>query len=82
MRHLRIILIAHDSKKADLVEWAQFNSGTLSRHDLIATAATGEAVRETLGLAVARWKSCANAPRWRRRSTRTRCGSSRCSPTS
>jgi len=52
MRRLRIILIAHDSKKADLVEWARFNAGTLSHHDLIATAATGEAVRESLGLDV------------------------------
>lgn len=52
MRRLRIILIAHDSKKADLVEWARLNSGTLSRHDLIATAATGEAVHEGLGFDV------------------------------
>jgi len=52
MRRLRIILIAHDGKKTDLVEWARFNAGTLSRHELIATAATGEAVRESLGLDV------------------------------
>jgi methylglyoxal synthase len=52
MRRLRIIVIAHDSKKADLVEWARFNQGTLSQHELIATAATGEAIRERLGLEV------------------------------
>ena len=52
MRRLRIILIAHDSKKTDLVEWARFNVGTLSRHELIATAATGEAFREILALDV------------------------------
>jgi hypothetical protein len=52
MRRLRIILIAHDSEKANLVEWARFNAGTLSRHDLIATAATGEAIHEGLGLDV------------------------------
>src|SRR3989441_5317459 len=52
MRRLRIIMIAHDSRKTDLVEWARFNAGTLSRHELIATAATGEAVRESLGLDV------------------------------
>ena len=46
MRRLRIILIAHDGKKADLVEWARFNVGTLSRHGIIATAATGESIRE------------------------------------
>src|SRR5947209_14053155 len=52
MRRLRIILIAHDGKKTDLVEWARFNAGTLSRHELIATAATGEAIRESVGLDV------------------------------
>ena len=45
MRRLRIILIAHDDKKTDLVEWTRFNAGTLCRHDLIATAATGEVIR-------------------------------------
>ena len=49
MRRLRIILIAHDCKKTDLVEWARFNVGTLSQHELIATAATGTA-RRSLGL--------------------------------
>src|SRR2546430_16827077 len=52
MRRLRIIPIAHDSRKTDLVEWARFNVGTLSRHELIATAATGDAMRESLGLDV------------------------------
>lgn len=53
MRRLRIILIAHDGKKTDLVEWARFNAGTLARHDLIATAATGEVIRQDVpGLTV------------------------------
>src|SRR2546428_13638954 len=52
MRRPRIIVTAHDGKKADLVEWARFNAGTLSRHELIATAATGEAIREILALDV------------------------------
>ena len=52
MRRLRIILIAHDGKKADLVEWARFNQSTLAPHEIIATAATGEAIREQLGLDV------------------------------
>jgi methylglyoxal synthase len=46
MRRLRIILIAHDDKKTDLVERARFNAGTLCRHDLIATAATGEVIQD------------------------------------
>src|SRR5256885_13585836 len=52
MRRLRIILIAHDGKKTDLVEWARFNAGTLGRHELIATAATGDAIRDIPGLDV------------------------------
>src|SRR2546428_4926084 len=52
MRRLRIILIAHDGKKRDLVEWARFNAGTLSEHELTATASTGEAIRASLGLDV------------------------------
>ena len=52
MRRLRIILIAHDGKKTDLVEWARFNAGTLGRHELIASAATGDAIRGIPGLAV------------------------------
>ena len=52
MRRLRIILIAHDGKKTDLVEWARFNAGTLGRHELIASAATGDAFRDMPGLAV------------------------------
>jgi methylglyoxal synthase len=54
MRRLRIIVIAHDGKKRDLVEWARFNAGTLSRHELIATAATGEALQGIEGLEVRR----------------------------
>jgi methylglyoxal synthase len=35
------------------VEWARFSAGTLTRHErLLATAATGEAIRESLGLDV------------------------------
>src|SRR5881396_575546 len=52
MRRLRIILIAHDDKETDLVEWTRFNAGTLCRHDLIATAATGEVIQDIPGLTV------------------------------
>ena len=33
----RIGLVAHDNKKLDLVEWAQYNRTLLAGHDLIAT---------------------------------------------
>jgi methylglyoxal synthase len=52
MRRLRIILIAHDGKKTDLVEWARFNAGTLRPHELITTAATGDAIQDIPGLTV------------------------------
>ena len=37
----RIALIAHDNRKADLLAWAKFNRGTLSKHELLATGTTG-----------------------------------------
>jgi methylglyoxal synthase len=37
-----IALVAHDNKKADLVEWIHFNKGTLALHELYATGGTGK----------------------------------------
>ena len=55
-RH-RIALVAHDNKKADLIEWAQFNRGSLSRHDLVATGTTGLLLHDKVGLDVKRMQS-------------------------
>lgn len=52
-----IALIAHDNRKADLLEWARFNQGTLSRHDLFGTGTTGGLLAAELGLHVTRFKS-------------------------
>lgn len=52
-----IALIAHDNRKADLLEWARFNRDTLSRHDLYATGTTGEQIAHELGLHVERFLS-------------------------
>lgn len=49
---LRIALVAHDLKKPDLLEWAEFNRGTLARHWLVGTGTTGRLVSERLGLPV------------------------------
>jgi methylglyoxal synthase len=49
------VLIAHDNKKADLLEWARFNRDTLSRHDLLGTGTTGAMVANELGLPVHRF---------------------------
>lgn len=45
-----IALVAHDNKKADLVEWVEFNEGTLGYHNLYATAGTGKKIIEKTGL--------------------------------
>ena len=53
----RIALIAHDNKKADLLEWARFNRGTLSRHFLFGTGTTGSLIAKELDLPVVRFAS-------------------------
>jgi len=45
-----IALVAHDNKKNDLVEWVEFNRGTLSLHNLYATGGTGKRIIERTGL--------------------------------
>lgn len=49
---LNIALVAHDNKKTDLVEWADFNKGTLALHNLYATGGTGNRIIEKTGLNV------------------------------
>ena len=53
----RIALIAHDHQKANLLDWAVFNRGTLQRHELFATGTTGARLIEEVGLDVTRFKS-------------------------
>ncbi|MBS1509639.1 MAG: methylglyoxal synthase [Bacteroidetes bacterium] len=43
-----IALVAHDHKKADLIDWAEFNKTVLARHELIATGTTGKLLEEKL----------------------------------
>jgi len=45
----KIALIAHDNKKADLLEWVKFNKGTLLQHELYATGTTGKVLEKELG---------------------------------
>lgn len=44
-----IALVAHDNKKADLVEWAVFNKEYLGNHELVATGTTGKILEAELG---------------------------------
>ena len=48
----RIGLVAHDNKKADLIEWVRFNAGLLVVHDLVATGTTGTLLEDALGVPV------------------------------
>jgi len=53
----RIALIAHDNLKQDLLDWARFNRGTLSKHELLATGTTGTLIADELDLPVHRFLS-------------------------
>ena len=53
----RIALVAHDHKKSDLLDWAEYNRATLTQHDVIATGTTGRLLAETLGIEVTRLQS-------------------------
>jgi methylglyoxal synthase len=54
-RHLA--LVAHDGKKAEMLQWAQFNHETLRSHHLYATGTTGTMLQFELGLPVTRFLS-------------------------
>ncbi len=53
----RIALVAHDHKKADLLDWAATHRDALAPHELFATGTTGGLVAERLGLDVTRFHS-------------------------
>ena len=44
----RIALVAHDNRKADLVEWVSYNRDILLKHKLVCTGTTGRLVEEAL----------------------------------
>ncbi len=48
MKRLTIALVAHDNRKADMVEWAVHNAGFLSQHHLVCTGTTGAQVKNAL----------------------------------
>ena len=52
-----IALVAHDNKKKDIVEWCDFNKGTLSQHNLYATGSTGKKIIDKTDLQVSLLKS-------------------------
>ena len=52
-----IALIAHDNKKADMVNWALKNKQTLSKYELCGTGTTARLVAEATDLTVKRYLS-------------------------
>ena len=57
LRPRGIALVAHDTCKQDMVDWARFNRGTLAGHRLYATGTTGGLLAEQVGLDVVRLRS-------------------------
>ena len=53
----RIALVAHDHKKKDLIDWAEYNRKVLSLHELVATGTTGTLLEEALKLPVKKFYS-------------------------
>jgi methylglyoxal synthase len=55
--HKKVALVAHDNKKQDLVEWAEYNRALLRQHEVYATGTTGEILEHEVGLKVAKLQS-------------------------
>jgi methylglyoxal synthase len=53
----RIGLIAHDYRKRDLLDWADYNRDKLMEHELFGTGTTGGMIADKLGLPVHRFMS-------------------------
>ncbi|PXV68790.1 methylglyoxal synthase [Dysgonomonas alginatilytica] len=45
-KRLTIALVAHDHRKADMVDWCYYNSDFLSSHHLVCTGTTGHLIRQ------------------------------------
>ena len=52
-----IVMIAHDSRKKDLLEWVQYNRDVLKEHRLFATGTTGALIEQHTDLDLTRFKS-------------------------
>jgi methylglyoxal synthase len=53
----RITLVAHDNKKRDLLEWAEYNRPLLAQHELYATGTTGTLIEQALDLPITKLQS-------------------------
>lgn len=57
MKKKVIVLVAHDARKTDMLEWASFNRETLKSFEIYATQTTGQILRDKLGLNINLLKS-------------------------
>ena len=55
--NMRIALVAHDKKKADIIDFAKRYKDVLEKHDLYGTGTTGKLINEQVGLSVTRFLS-------------------------
>jgi methylglyoxal synthase len=53
----KIALVAHDNKKGELLEWADYNKEFLARHEVYATGTTGGLLEKELGIEVTKLRS-------------------------
>jgi methylglyoxal synthase len=53
----KIALVAHDSKKQDLADWARFNRDVLAQHVVYATGTTGRILEQVLGFEITKLQS-------------------------
>lgn len=54
---MKIALIAHDQKKADMVEFTIAYKAILEKHELYATGTTGQRIMDATGLSISRFRS-------------------------
>ena len=52
MQRKRVALIAHDSKKNEIVEWCKVNKAVLEKYELCGTGTTAKRISEATGLTV------------------------------
>lgn len=57
MGRKRIVLIAHDNKKDELLEWAGYNRAVLEGHEISATGTTGKLLEDALDLPITKFLS-------------------------
>lgn len=53
----KIALVAHDNKKADLINWLKVNEEKMIKHSFFATGTTGKLIEEFTSLRVEKLKS-------------------------